>query len=73
MLLVFDCLLRVKDLVRLTKGDIARPQDRCLGGETISVFALLLRHTKTGDNRWVELRISDIVQILEWYFPFHGS
>ena len=53
---------------KVTKGDIARPEDRRLG-ESFSVFALLLRHTKTGNNRWVELRISDTVEILKWYLP----
>ena len=65
LVLAFDCLLRVEAIVRLTKGDIARLQDRRLG-ESFSVFALLLRHTKFGDDRWVELCISDTVEILKW-------
>lgn len=46
---------------------IAGPQDRRLWG-SFSVFELLLCLTKTGNNRWVELR-SPTVEILSWSFP----
>lgn len=62
-LLAFDCFLRVGELVKLHRGDVADSGDMRLGSEYHGV-ALRLRHTKTGPNQWVEVESKEVKQLL---------
>ena len=63
VLLAFDCLLRVSELCALKVSDVAVPDDPRLGSAAPKVFALHLRHTKTGKNLWVQV-LSPVVASL---------
>jgi len=63
LLLSFDCLLRVGELVGLRKCDVADSGDMRLGAEYRGT-ALRLRHTKTGPNQWVQVENSAVRDLL---------
>ena len=55
ILLAFDCLLRVGELVSLVTTDVADAGDSRIGKE-YKGLALRLRKTKTGPNQWVSVK-----------------
>jgi integrase len=59
-LLAFDCYLRINELLQLRKEDVADVGDLRLNGFS-ATMALRLRRTKTGTNKWVELRDPDVM------------
>ncbi len=63
ILLQFDCLLRVSELVNLRKRDIVFQGDARLGGEFKGCL-LHLRHTKTGRDQSVTVDNPDVIQLL---------
>ena len=65
VLLSFDCLLRVGELVGLLREDAADHDDPRLGGTGLTrTFSLRLRHTKTGPNKWTMVSDPAVVQLL---------
>ena len=63
ILVAFDCLLRVGELVNLRKGDVADSGDRRLGSEYRGL-ALRLASTKTGPNQWVQVQDRQVQALL---------
>jgi len=63
VLLAFDCLLRVGELVKLRREDITDLRDARVGSEYRGV-GLRLRMTKTGPNKWVEVRDTAVQQLI---------
>jgi integrase len=55
VLLAFDCFLRVGELVNINREDIADTGDIRISSEHKSMM-IRLRHTKTGDDKWVDVR-----------------
>ena len=83
VLLSFDCLLRVGELVGLRRCDVADSGDLRLGSEYRGT-ALRLRHTKTGPNQWVQVDNSAVRDLLrcavrsaakstDFLFPFTAA
>lgn len=62
MLLAFDCLLRVGELVSLRPCDIVEAGDKCVSGGFDGMWSRLAR-TKTGTNKSVRVR-SESVRVL---------
>lgn len=63
VLLSFDCLLRVGELLGLDKEDVAFSQDPRLNADS-SCAMLRLRHTKTGPNKWVRVENLAVIALL---------
>jgi integrase len=77
IILGFDCLLRVSELVNLRTGDVAFIGDERIGvmeskeplppgglpGRKKSAL-VFVRKSKTGKNQWVELHSPEIIQLL---------
>ena len=55
VLLAFDCLLRLSELLNLSNDDVARPGDP-RWTSTLSGVCLRLKQTKTGKQQWVQVR-----------------
>jgi integrase len=64
ILLAFDCYLRVGELCRLRRNDIALPHDPRLGSAGTSRVTLHLQHTKTGPSQSVEVQDTGVGQLL---------
>lgn len=64
ILLAFDCYLRVGELCRLRRNDIALPHDPRLGSAGNSRVTLHLRHTKTGPSQSVEVQDTGVGELL---------
>lgn len=63
-LLSFDALLRVGELVNLRREDVVLPGDVRLGSSH-KEFALRLRRTKTGNNKWAIVSNPDVQLLLK--------
>ena len=63
LLLSFDCLLRINELLGIRLEDVAVPCDPRLG-VLGSVVRIRLKHTKTGKHQWVEVRSNFITDWL---------
>lgn len=63
VVLAFDCFLRVGELVDLRKSDVADAGDVRMGAE-YRKMVLRLRHTKTGNNQWVEVYDTQVQWLL---------
>jgi len=63
VLLSFDCLLRVGELVNLRREDIADAKDARIGVSAVDM-TLRLRSTKTGPNQWVTVTNPIIKRLL---------
>lgn len=73
IILAFDCLLRVSELVNLRREDIGFVGDERLGepeskGPSVKAkkadAIVVIRHAKTGKNQWVELFDPLIIELL---------
>lgn len=62
-LLGFDCLLRVGELMRLRREDIAFPKDSRMGSE-YRVTTVAIRRAKTGVNQSVVVQNPDVIELL---------
>ena len=63
VLLAFDCLLRISELLRLAPEDVVFPGD-CRLGVPIDRAMLRLKVTKTGKNQWVPISNPVVVRWL---------
>ena len=69
VLLSFDCLLRVGELVGLLREDAADHDDPRLGvTNSARTFSLRLRHTKTGPNKWTMVSDPAVVHLLRFVY-----
>ena len=64
ILLAFDCYLRVGELCRLRRKDVALPHDPRLGSAGSHRVTLHLQHTKTGPSQSVEVQDSGVAELL---------
>ena len=72
VVLAFDCLLRVSELVNLRREDIGFVGDERMGefeadakGQSNKTEAIVvIRHAKTGKNQWVELFDASLIKLL---------
>ena len=64
VLLSFDCLLRINELLALTFEDVSLPGDLRLSGARPAQVLIRLKHTKTGKNQWVQVRHPFIIEWL---------
>ena len=71
-LLAFECYLRVGELCGLRRKDVAVPGDRRLGSLHRGMY-LRLKHTKTGNNQWVEIRSPTVRSLVELLLASVGS
>lgn len=58
-LLAFDCMLRIGELVSLTREDVADAGDARLNANDRQM-QLCLRHTKTGTNKWTWMELEPV-------------
>ena len=65
VLLSFDCYLRAGELLQLRVSDVVEPGD-ARAGSVLNGMALRLRRTKTGPNKWVEVRRDCVKVLLRW-------
>jgi integrase len=82
VLLSFDCLLRVGELVNLRREDVADAKDARIGVASKDM-TLRLRSTKTGPNQWVIVRDPSVKILLrkllastspgDFLFPFSAT
>lgn len=82
VLLSFDCLLRVGELVNLRREDVADAKDARIGVASVDM-TIRLRSTKTGPNQWVIVRDPSVKILLrklldstssgDHLFPFSTS
>jgi integrase len=63
VLLGFDCLLRIGELLGIRIGDVADEADGRISSEHKGML-IRLRHTKTGDNKWVQVLNPDIIYLV---------
>jgi integrase len=66
VLLSFDCLLRVSELVNLRVRDVADDGDKRISSEHKGMI-LRLRQTKTGPNKWVEVLDGDCIALMRYW------
>jgi integrase len=82
VVLAFDCLLRIGELVGLRVEDVADAEDARIGVDSVDM-TLRLRSTKTGPNQWVVVEnpvVKTLVRQLvstsppdSFLFPFTAS
>jgi integrase len=65
VLLAFEGYLRIGELCSLLVSDVLLPGDRRVGVVT-DVVQLLLRHTKTGPNKWASIKHQLVISLLIW-------
>ena len=69
-LLAFDCLLRVGELTKIRRSDIADSGDARMGAEYKGI-AIRLRRTKTGLNQFVEVKNPVVAYLLRYLLRLH--
>lgn len=62
-LLSFDCLLRVGELTNIRREDIADTGDLRISSRHRNLM-IRLRRTKTGDNKWVDVRDENVITLV---------
>lgn len=87
VVLAFDCLLRVSELVNLRREDVALSTDQRFGmrrlGEPDPGVIIVIRQAKTGKNQWVSLKDPQLITLLtqlvantkpgHFLFPFSAA
>jgi len=62
VLLSFDCLLRISEVLSLVKEDVAVASDPRLSG--FKKVSVRIRHAKGGNNQWVVVSHPDVSRLL---------